>query len=171
MAGPAERAATGGEPLRAGHAEREQVVQTLKDAFVDGRLDQGELDVRTSRALTARTRAELAALTVDIPADLAAARPSVPARPQAAARPSLVQRRPVLWAVAGSGSCLAISFGLVLFAANVLDPNGLGNPYHPWSGLCALVAFIVLLTGLGILIHGLGTAVDQRRTRRQLPPA
>ena len=179
MAGAEERAAAGGEPLRAGHAEREQVVRALKDAFVDGRLDQGELDARAGRALTARTRAELAALTADIPTDLAAAgpprpqavgRPPAPARPQAAARPSLVQRRPVLWAVAGSGSCLAISFGLIMFAANVLDPNGLGNPYHPWSGLCALVAFVVLFTGLGIAIHGLGTAVDHRRTRRQLPP-
>jgi hypothetical protein len=180
MAGSAERAAAGGEPLRAGHAEREQVVRTLKDAFVDGRLDQDELDVRSGLALTARTRAELAALTADIPADLAAtghpqpsapARPSGPARPQAAARPSLVQRRPVLWAVAGSGSCLAISFGLIMFAANVLDPNGLGNPYHPWSKLCALVAFVFLITGLGVAMHGLGTAMDQRRTRRQLPPA
>jgi hypothetical protein len=178
MAGPEKRAAAGGVPLRAGHAEREQVVRTLKDAFVDGRLDQGELDARTSLALTARTRAELAALTADIPADLAAigrpqpqavARPSV--RPRAAARPSLVQRRPVLWAVAGSGSCLAITFGLIMFAANVLDPNGLGNPYHPWSKLCALVAFVFLITGLGIAMHGLGTAMDQRRTRRQLPPA
>jgi hypothetical protein len=77
----------------------------------------------------------------------------------------------VLWAVAGSGSCLAISFGLIMFAANVLDPNGLGNPYHPWSKLCALVAFVFLITGLGVAMHGLGTAMDQRRTRRQLPPA
>ena len=183
MAGPEERAAAGGDRLRAGHAEREQVVRTLKDAFVDGRLDQDELDVRAGLALTARTRAELAALTADIPADLAAAGPAQPSRPpasarspalarsQAVARPSLVQRRPVLWAVAGSGGSLAIACGLIMFAADVLDPNGLGNPYHPWSKLCALVAFVVLMTGLGIGMHGLSTAMDQRRTRRQLPPA
>ena len=183
MAGPEERAAAGGDRLRAGHAEREQVVRTLKDAFVEGRLDQDELDVRAGLALTARTRAELAALTADIPADLAAVGPAQPPRPpasarspalarsQAVARPSLVQRRPVLWAVAGSGGSLAIACGLIMFAADVLDPNGLGNPYHPWSKLCALVAFVVLMTGLGIGMHGLGTAMDQKRTRRQLPPA
>ena len=183
MTGPEKQTAAGGDPLRAGHADRERVVQALKDAFVAGRLDKGELDVRAGRALAARTRAELTALTADIPADLAAAgppalaQPPAPARPQpavrppAAARPSLVQRRPVLWAVAGSGSCLATAFGLILFASNVLDPNGLGNPYQPWSTLCGLVAFVALLTGLGILIHGMGTAEHQRRVRRQLPRA
>ena len=53
--------------LRAGHADREQVIETLKDTFVQGRLTWDELDVRAGRALAARTRAELAALTVDIP--------------------------------------------------------------------------------------------------------
>ncbi len=177
MTGLEEQAAAGGDSLRVGHADREQVVRALKDAFVDGRLDKGELDVRAGQALSARTQVELAALTADIPADLAAGgsavlvRPSAPARPEGGARLSLVQRRPVLWAVAGSGSCLAIAFGLVLFASNVLDPNGLGNPYHPWSGLCALMAFAVLLTGIGIAIHGFGTAEDQRRARKQLPRA
>ncbi len=166
MTGPEEQTAAGSDPLRASHADREQVVQALKDAFVDGRLDKGELDVRAARALAARTMAELAALTADIPAQLPAL-----ARSQAAARPSLVQRRPVLWAAAGSGSCLAIAFGLILFASNVLDPNGLGNPYHPWSKLCALVAFAALITGLGIAVRGLCAAEDQRRARRQLPPA
>lgn len=134
------------------------------------RLTRDELDVRAGRALTARTRAELTALTADIPALPAAAGPPL-VRPPAPARPSLVQRRPVVWAVTGSGSCLAIAFGLIMFAANVLDPNGLGNPHHPWSMLCGLVAFVALLTGLGIFIHGMGTAEEQRRARKKLPSA
>ncbi len=39
----------------------------LKDAFVHGCLARGEPDIRTGQALTARTRADLAALTSDIP--------------------------------------------------------------------------------------------------------
>ena len=152
--------------LRVSHAEREQVIQALKDAFVQDRLTRDELDERAGRALAARTRAELATLTADIPGRPAAAGP---ARPPAPARPSLVHRRPLVWAVAGSGSCLAIAFGIVLFAANVLDPNGLGNPYHPWSSLCGLVAFVALIAGLGILIHGLDTAAKQRHARRHRP--
>jgi hypothetical protein len=162
MAGPEDQAAAGGDRLRAGHADREQVMQALKDAFVQGRLTRDELDERAGRALTARTQAELATLTADAP--------PVPALPPAAARPSLVQRRPLVFAFAGSGSCLALAFGAVLLAANVLDPDGLGNPFHPWSDLCRLVAFAALITGAGILIHGLGTEAEQRRARRRLSP-
>ena len=55
--------------LRAGHADREQVIEALKTAFVDGRLTKDELAARTGRALAARTYAGLAALTADIPAE------------------------------------------------------------------------------------------------------
>ena len=69
MTGPQDPAAAGRGRLRAGHAEREQVIEALKDAFVYGRLSRDELDVRAGRALAARTRAELSALTADIPAE------------------------------------------------------------------------------------------------------
>jgi hypothetical protein len=49
--------------MRAGHADREQVITELKAAFVQGRLDQDELEERAARAVAARTYAELAALT------------------------------------------------------------------------------------------------------------
>jgi hypothetical protein len=160
MTGPDDRAAAGGERLRAGHADRERVIQALKDAFVQDRLTRDELGAREGLALTARTLPELAALTGDIPAPLAAPAPG---------RPGLVQRHPLLWGFAGSGGCVAIAFGLVMLAANVLDPHGLGNPHHPWSTLCALVALAALLTGIGILLHGLGTAEEQRRARKQRP--
>jgi hypothetical protein len=54
--------------LRASDADREQVIDTLKDAFVHGRLTRDELGMRTIRVLTSRTYAELAAVTADIPA-------------------------------------------------------------------------------------------------------
>ena len=66
---------------RAGHTDREQVIEVLKEAFVRGRLTMDELDVRAGQALAARTYADLAALTADIPAAPATAEP---ARPPAA---------------------------------------------------------------------------------------
>ena len=79
-AGPGDRGR-----LRACHADREQVIGTLKAAFVHGRLTRDELDARAGQALAARTYADLAALTADIPADPAA--PWLQARRRPAARP------------------------------------------------------------------------------------
>jgi Domain of unknown function (DUF1707) len=61
-------ATVAGEALRASHADRDQVVELLRVAAGDGRLSAEELDDRLERALTARTYAELAALTADLPA-------------------------------------------------------------------------------------------------------
>ena len=163
--GPQDPAAAGGDRLRAGHADREQVIEALKDAFVQGRLTRDELDARAGRALAARTRAELAALAADIPAAPAGPVGAGPVRPPAPAR-----RRPLARAAAGSGICLVIAFAAVWVGANILDPRGLGNPYHPWSSLCRLVALAAVLTALGILANGVATSSEQRRSRRQLPP-
>jgi hypothetical protein len=178
--GPHDPAGTGRDRLRVGHADREQVIETLKIAFVDGRLAKDEFDARAGRALGARTRADLVALTADIPAVDRTARPSAPAvdrtaRPQApaaeTARPSApARRRPLAKGSAASGGLLVFAFGLILFAANVLDPHGLGNPYHPWSSLCAVVAIFATIAAVLIFAHGVGTSVEQRRSRRQLPP-
>jgi hypothetical protein len=66
-------ATVAGEELRASHADRDQVVEVLRVAAGDGRLSAEELDDRLERALTARTYAELAALTADLPATPGAA--------------------------------------------------------------------------------------------------
>lgn len=57
------------------HAERDQVVELLRDAAGDGRLTADELDERVEAALGARTGSELAVLTADLPS-----RPGVQAK-------------------------------------------------------------------------------------------
>ena len=81
MAGPEnEMTADGGRGrLRASHADREHVVGTLKAAYVHGLVTKDEFDARVSRTFASRTYAELARITADIPAGLAAAPP--PLRP------------------------------------------------------------------------------------------
>jgi len=82
MAGPGDEIAAGAgrhSRLRASQADREQAVEVLKAAFVQGRLDRDEFDVRVGQALGARTYAELAAVTADLPAGQTAAQPE-PAR-------------------------------------------------------------------------------------------
>ena len=78
VAGPdSETAAAQGRgrgDLRASHADREQVIGTLKAAFVQGRLTEDELGERVGQVYTSRTYAELAEVTADIPAEPTEAR-------------------------------------------------------------------------------------------------
>jgi uncharacterized protein len=80
--------------LRASDADREQVIDTLKTAFVRGWLTRDQLGARAGQALASRTYAELAAVTDGIPAQpagvvrspvLPAGRTRKPVRKKAAA--------------------------------------------------------------------------------------
>jgi len=63
--------------MKASHADRDQVVDILRDASADGRLTAEELDERVEVALKARTVGELADLTRDLPVPEPAAVPAV----------------------------------------------------------------------------------------------
>ncbi|MCW2805329.1 MAG: hypothetical protein JWN06_3546 [Propionibacteriaceae bacterium] len=54
-------------PQRIGDAERDRAAEYLREHLASGRLDQDEFDERVSRALTARTAADLDPLFVDLP--------------------------------------------------------------------------------------------------------
>ena len=73
--------------LRASDADREQVLEFLKAAFVQGRLTMDELDARAGQALVSRTYGELAALTADIPYGPVHSLPRPPAAPVRPAGP------------------------------------------------------------------------------------
>ena len=66
--------------LRASDAERDRVVEDLRAHAAAGRLAPEELEDRVERALAATTRADLAAVQADLPADSPAA-PSAVRRP------------------------------------------------------------------------------------------
>ena len=161
MTAPQDPAAAGRDRLRAGHAVREQVIEALKDAFVHGRLTRDELDTRAALALAARTGAELAALTADLPAEPAATGP--------ARAPTPARRRPLARTAAGSASCLVIAFAAVLAGAQLDDPSH-PSPYQGWIPLfLSAAAAAVFAAGL-ILVIGVTNSLEQRRSRRQLPP-
>ncbi len=78
MAGPGDEIAAGAgshSNRRPSHADREQVIDVLKAAFVQGRLTKDEFDLRVSHMLASRTYGDLAVLTTDIPARLSGAQP------------------------------------------------------------------------------------------------
>ena len=52
--------------LRASDADRDRVVELLRAALTDGRIDSAEFDERVEAALAARTHEALAPLTADL---------------------------------------------------------------------------------------------------------
>jgi hypothetical protein len=135
------------------------VIEALKDAFVQGRLTRDELGARAGRALAAWTSAELAALTADIPAGAGmSARPTAP-----------VRRWPLARAAAGSGGCLLLAFAAAWVGGHTDHPLG-PSPYKSWMTPGFFVALVALAAALGVVSHGVGTSMEQRRSRRQLPP-
>ncbi len=146
--------------LRTSHADREQVIDTLKDAFVQGRLTKDELDSRVGDVLASRTYADLTALTADLPAGPVTARP--PHRPRHA-RP----RRPENATIKRSARVLAAATVLtVAIWAGAL----LSNTNSEAVGLLVVAVTyvwfgIVLVTGSVMLESKL-----QQRSRGQLPP-
>ena len=167
MTGPQGPAAAGRDQLRAGHADRDEVVEVLKDAFVDGRLTKDEFGARADRALAARTRADLTALLADLPPLPAwpGPDPAGPVRPPAAAR-----RWPLARATVGSALCLVLAFGSMWTGA-LIDEEGPGpHAYDAWPKLLYLLGLALVITAFGILASGAATAVEQRRARRRRPP-
>jgi hypothetical protein len=129
--------------LRASHADREQVVDTLKDAFVQGRLTKDEFDSRVGHALASRTHADLATLTADPLAMPPVARPPrkpVPARPANTAVRNgarVIAAATVLtggvWAGALLSQTSSQALGGVVFALTFL-----------WFGIVVLVGSVML---------------------------
>jgi hypothetical protein len=82
--------------LRASAADRDQEIDSLKAAFVRGRLDRDEFDLRVGQALTAWTHVDLAAVTADIPDEVP--RTSLPQRRSGPGRTLRSRRlRPSPW--------------------------------------------------------------------------
>jgi Domain of unknown function (DUF1707) len=111
-AGPGDEkaaSAVGRGHLRAAHADREQVIGTLKAAFIQGRLTEGELDVRVGQALASRTYAELAAITADLPTALAGTPPPGKTIPAQAQPPNKV----LLW---GAWAVVLLTIGFMVGA-------------------------------------------------------
>ena len=145
MAGP-ERALPGDAGhgrLRASHADRDGVIDTLKSAYVLGFVTKAEFDVRVTQTLAARTYAELAGVTTDLPAWLAAAQPP---QGRAPARPAL-----------GLADRAIAAFALlaaVAFAAALVSDNG-------WLALGAVGS---------ALASSFLMAAQMRTARRPRPP-
>jgi hypothetical protein len=152
--------AAGRGHLRAAHADREHVIEALKAAFVQGRLDTGELDDRVGRAFTSRTYAELAALTADIPASRPGSGPPDAGRAGArevGAGPSSTPARTLAKAARRAGLCLLAAFALVGVMA--LANTEFSAAVAFYCGIAAVIA------ASGFLGYGVVDAWHEWRSR------
>ena len=140
--------------LRASHADREQVIGTLKAAFVQGMLAKDEFDLRVSQAFASRTYAELAAVTADLPA-APAAQPPKPARAQG--EQPVLRPGPVIMA--------ATALWAGVWAFTFLPPwptNSEGDPPHAIILLFLLTNLICLI----VSVIGVVNMIELRREKR-----
>jgi len=143
--------------LRASRADREQVIDTLKAAFVEDRLTKDEFDARVGNALASRTYADLAALTADLPA-----------RPATARRPRRPEKRPGNTTVKSGARVIAATTVLMggVWAAALLSQSD--SPV--WAALVWTFSFLWL--GIVILVGSVMLeSRHQERSDGQLPPA
>ena len=172
MAGPGDEITPGVEgrgQLRAAHADREQVIGTLKAAFVQGMLDKDEFDQRVGQTLGSRTYADLAALTADLPAGVAAAQSArIPARlttarPLQPPRDSANKKKKAVAAL----SCATLAYpGLVAMWPPIPDKS-------PFAAPVAVVLFVLfgaLATGWLLLLHAWLDERAGRKSAQGRPP-
>ena len=161
MAGPGDEIAAaagrGRGELRASHADREQVIGTLKAAFVQGMLAKDEFDLRAGQTLAARTYADLAVLTADLPAGLATARPPEPPRESANKKKKAV----------AALACATSGWVGILFALPPI-PDG---PFAVSVGLLMFVLCGAVSTGWLLLFHAWLDGRAGGKPGRGLPPS
>jgi Domain of unknown function (DUF1707) len=128
--------------MRVSDAERAEVADQLAQHYGDGRLDQAELDERLSRAMSAKTRADLTGITDDLPevqARPAARTSAYPGRtrslpPAPRARRQWPRALPIVLLIA----VLAVTWhGLVPFGP--WSWFGFGFGFGPWLWIALLV--------------------------------
>ena len=159
MTGPGDEMASTAEgqgDMRASRADREQVVELLKTAFVEDRLTKEELDARAGQALASRTYAELAAVTSDLQA--------WPAAGPTATRPPSTPARTLAKAARRSGVCMLAAVAIVGVVALTTNGEGLGV----FLAFCSAV--VAVMAASGFLGYGVVDAWQEHRSRGQLPP-
>ena len=144
------------------------MIEALKAAFVHGRLTKDEFDTRVGQALSARTYADLSALTADIPAahvDPAAPGPCAGADGAGAGgAPTTSQGGRWVGRLPGHRVRRPCRRG-------ALRSGGAGpDPQHYMAAPFILLGFLAVFGALGILVVGVAASVNQRRSRRQPPP-
>jgi hypothetical protein len=136
--------------LKASDADREHVIGVLREAFAEGRLTAEEHSARVGQAYSARTYAELAAVSADLPAEPSAGPPALLSSSPAAGIAPAAPRRTNSLAVAAL-VCSVIP-GLAQLAAIILGILALRQTRRTGERGAALAAAGLTIATLGLLL-------------------
>ena len=136
--------------VRASDADREHVIGVLRDAFAEGRLTAEEHSARVGQAYAARTYAELATVSADLPAGPSAHRPAPLSSSPGTGVATATDRRTNPLAVAAL-VCSVIP-GLPQLAAIVLGIAALRQARRTSERGTALAAAGLVVATLGLLL-------------------
>jgi Domain of unknown function (DUF1707) len=140
---PGEEVTVDGYRLPVTSVDRDLVIRTLKVALAQGRLTEDEHDARAAQASASQSRAELAALTADLPAGLLA----------------LLPRASYAWTGAG----------LIVVAAIVVAAVLLWQPDNGLAFMAFILAAVTLLVAPVVTVGLMLDVRHQRRSGGQLP--
>jgi Domain of unknown function (DUF1707)/Domain of unknown function (DUF4190) len=167
---PAWGDAGGAGYLRASTADRERAIDVLKAGFVEGRLDKDEYDARVSAAYAARTYADLAEVTGDLPGgQVMAPVPVPPWRPVAPAP----RTNPLAIASLVFGLAQPFTLGLTTIPAVVLGHVAHGQIRRSGERGDALATVGLVLGWIGIsvlVLLMLVVAIVVRHSGTPAPP-
>jgi hypothetical protein len=166
--------------LRTSRADREQAIDVLKAAFVQGRLTKGEFDSRVGQVFASRTYAALDALISDIPDGVTSAEPSA----EHAREPGRVLSFKTAARVGAVGAVPSMGSATVVLVQSSAVPAVAGVLLVGLTGLLVAALLAALLTLLSWIVRRsqreatqgppsgpAGLASRRKAPTRQLPAA
>jgi len=150
---PVPPASVSGDELRCTDADRDRVIEVLKSAYADGRLDQAEFDVRFDLTMKSKTYAALEPITRDLVAQPA---PS-PAKPARDLLPPPTTEERLLGALAQATTLVPIVVGPAILYYTVGKRSEFVK-HHAAGALnlqLTLLAVTIVTFGLGGALYGI----------------
>lgn len=150
---PAPSAPVTGDELRCTDADRDRVIDVLKSAYADGRLDQAEFDVRFDLTMRSKTYAALEPITRDLVAQPTPA----PAKPVRDLLPPPTTEERLLGALAQATTLVPIVVGPAILYYTVGKRSEFVK-HHAAGALnlqLTLLAVTIVTFGLGGALYGI----------------
>jgi DUF1707 SHOCT-like domain/Bacteriocin-protection, YdeI or OmpD-Associated len=153
--------------MRASDADRQEVVDRLRDALAEGRLKMDEYDERMGLAYEAVTYGDLAALSADLPQAGPPARPEAappaPGRQAAVARPGVIADLPAALKVLWTIWLAAVAINLIVWVLVSATTGDLIYPWPVWVAGPSGAALLAVSAGVTAIRRG-------RRSAAHHPP-